>query len=236
MDLFSHTALPIPLGYYLVRAGIVCHNWPHVKYRGVDRLPYVPSPFEIDEWRDTGKKEIADLWDKYFNAFDDASLNTNRQFIQRVRKEFQLNGFEYDVIYVQLASIPNDSFLYRSGWPGAKDIKRAIEYLKSRPCVLPKQEDLFCGYDISYPLPSFHSAIFQPGFNEILPDLDKLLNINGLVNDIDLAVKLQNTANGMGYSLPFCVLGVWDSIGQDSTNIADVWKSHVPVRDVQNHG
>jgi hypothetical protein len=53
------------------------------------------------------------------------------------------------------------------------------------------------GFDVSIPLPDFHSALFQPGIIEG----DHSLNGDGLLDDRDDADRLARLATAPGYGL-----------------------------------
>jgi hypothetical protein len=65
------------------------------------------------------------------------------------------------------------------------------------------------GLDVSFPIPDFHSALFQPGL--IRHDaLTASLNEAGLIGDIEVAAEVMGEANATGYGLSvFAVIEVW---------------------------
>ncbi len=206
-------SLPLRLGFWLERVGVTCLKWPSVPYRGIDRPPYLPSLEEEDELRSTGRRRLADLWDHYWDAEDSGELNINLRLAQDVQREFFNEGIEFEVVYGEIVTIPQNLYQYPHGtlWTEflleqLPRIRRIHQNFAARP-----QGIRWLGYDISHPIDSFHSAIFQPGLHETCPGLPDDLNRAGLFDDLNAASRYLHAANEMDYGpLPFCVLGIWE--------------------------
>ena len=208
---------PIPLGFYLARRHVSCSMWPQVTYRGVDRLLHLPSPDEVDHWRSTGKRELADLWDRYDEAQENGTLNVDYVLADRLLLDFQSHQFEVELIYVELSVIPKGLEEYPHGVLWAEELERALAYIQKvgRPLKERPQEAHSLGYDLAHPIRSFHSAIFQPGLHKTCPLLPQMLNKYGLFFDLATAMTVLDQANALDYGgLPFCILEVF-SMGED---------------------
>lgn len=210
--------VPFRLGFFLERTGVACCKWPHLPYRGIDRLPYLPSFEEQDDLRAASKSKLADLWDRYWDAKDTRQLMVNLQLAQDLKREFCKEGIELEVVYAEIAMIPDNLDEYPSGKLWSEEIALVLPHwrhihdrLGER---LPKLQ--FIGFDLSHPVPSFHSAIFQPGLHNTCPKLPDYLNSNGLFDDLNTASMFLHKANEMGYGgLPFCILGIWETANRD---------------------
>ena len=207
----SDAPTPFRLGFFLERVAVTCFKWPSVPYRGIDRIPYLPTPEEKDELRSSGRGALADLWDRYWDAVDSRELNTNLPLAQDLQREFRNEGIELEIVYAEIVMIPDNLHEYPGGMDWAelltqslKNIRPVHERLTGRP------ENLhFLGFDVAQLFETFLSAIFQPGLHETQPRLPDHLNRAGLFDDIDTASKFLRAANEMGYGpLPYCVLGI----------------------------
>lgn len=200
------------LGFFLARSRVTCFNWPSAPYHGIDRLPYITSPQEDDALRHAGRSRLVDLWVRYWDAWDNGELHISLPLAQELQQMFRNEGLDFDLVYAEIAVIPRDLEAYPQGSLWSEMLafvlskwRDAHDRLKRRPidlCPL--------GFDISHPVPSFHSAIYQPGLHRTHPRLPDDLNSFGLFNDLDVALRLLSVANEMDYGpLPFCILQVW---------------------------
>ncbi len=154
-----------------------------------------------------------DVWDQYWNAYDSTELNSNVQLAQTLHRKLATEGIDLDLIYAEISMVPHELDQYPSGKIWARELARVLSVIRKVHDRLGKRPDgvQLLGYDISHPVPSFHSAIFQPGLHERRPCIPEYLNSAGLLEDIDLALRFLSAANEMDYgSLPFCVVGIWE--------------------------
>lgn len=212
------TPLPLRLGFYLQRVGISCFNWPTVAYRGIDRMPHIPTPEQEPDLYFTpkaGRSRMADLWARYLDAIEQGRLNTDLKLTCRLRAEFLANGVDLEIVYSEVVTIPQDleGFPHGKLWlEGLASILPTLEQTHRQIAKRPNNMN-FLGYDIAQLFENFHSAIFQPGLHEYCPHLPDHLNPVGLFDDLDTASKFVQTANEMDYGpQPFCILGVWESL------------------------
>ena len=209
----SGTRTPFRLGFFLERTGVACFKWPSAPYRGIDRPPNLPTPEEEDELRSSGRSALADLWDRYWDATDSRQLNTNLPLAQDLQREFRIEGIELEVVYSEIVMIPDnlDDYPHGNLWLEQLDfVLQHWRHVHNLSAARPENLD-FLGFDLSHPVPSFHSAIFQPGLHKTHPRLPDHLNQVGLFEDVDTALRFLRAANEMDYGgLPFCVLGIWE--------------------------
>ncbi len=206
----------IRLGFFLERSSVTCSRWPEVAYRGIDRLPYLPIPEEQERLLSSGRSELAQLWDIYWEASIDGKINVDGRLATELQRRFLAWGITLEVIYGEIVVIPSNLDKYPHGALWSENLNSALVHrhdshdsLGSRPGNID-----FLGFDISHPVPTFHSAISQPGLNDNCPNLPEHLNKNGLFDTLEEALPFLSEANSLDYGLlPFCILGVW---GQSS--------------------
>lgn len=209
--------LPLPLGFYLVKEIQYCASWPDVRYRGIDRGLVVPDPLELDDWRASGRKRLAELWDWYFETTESGLLSVDGEVAQELCRELQSFGIKSEVIYAEISAIPQDLSQYPHGELWAKGLKEGMGFIKRRLENIPglaltqRPPSLaWLGYDVAHPTPWFHSAIVQPGLHHICPTLPTDLNQNGLLPNLGIAEHFMEEANKMDYGTePFCVVAVF---------------------------
>ena len=204
---------PISLGLFLQRTGVTCSKWPGRPYRGIDRLPYVPSPLELEDLRSSGSNEWADIWDAYWDAWESSSLRVDLRLIQKVRRDFLRYNLEFEIVFGEIAAVPKNLQAFPHGSLWERELQVALARIRrttQEPVSRPPQAR-FLGFDLSHPVPSFHSAIFQPGLHSVHPRLPDQLNMDGLFDDLNTALRFLDAANQMDYGvLPFCVIGIWE--------------------------
>jgi hypothetical protein len=201
----------IHLGFFLERTSVSCFAWPEMAYRGIDRLPYLPTQEEQEQMLSSGKSDLAKLWDRYWEANIDGVINVDGKLARVLQQEFLEWGITFEVIYGEIVVIPSlDKYPHRALW--SENLESALlhqqdthQRIRSRPDNIE-----FLGFDISHPVPTFHSAILQPGLNNMCPHLPQQLNSNGLFNTLEEALLVLEKANSLDYGLlPFCILGIW---------------------------
>ena len=206
--------MPLRLGYYLVRPDVRCSRRPAVPYRGVDRLPYLPTFEEQEALRASGRAPLAALWDRYWDAKDARTLFADRRLADKLRGAFLDEGLAFDLIYAEVARLPADIDRHPRAAPWRRLMDNVAQYMRPVQDAMPERPtDLRpLGHDLSTPAPNFHSAIFQPGLERSQPRLLDALNAVGLFGDMQRASSYMAAANAeIPRALPFCVIAVWDA-------------------------
>jgi hypothetical protein len=215
-DLHSFSARlkihPFTLGFYLERTGAMSHGWPTVLYRGVNRFPY-PRDSYGDRVLSSSQNVQDKLWDEWSEANHSGALRCDLKLVWRLRERFLQSGVDLELIYVECNSIPGNLGQLPSAKLWTEQLVNALNY--HEPLDARFQESPsglhFLGFDVSTLHASFHSALFQPGLNNLHPEVGESLNPFGLIDDLKLAEEIMDRANQMDYGpLPFCVLGVWE--------------------------
>lgn len=200
--------LPLRLGFVLGRTSVPFPYRPEIIYRGVDRLPFVPTPEEEEELTRSGRTRLVSLWHRYGDTLFTGELHRDGQLAVTLQREFAAEGAEFELIYAEVVDVPSppDPMPCDEGPRGAWDrLRRHHEAAASRP-----GRALLIGYDVSYPLPSFHSVLLQPGLREE-PDAPPFsVNDAGLLAHIDHLRAILQAANAMDSSWrPFCGIAVY---------------------------
>jgi len=180
----AYRDLRIPKGFYLRRRKEHCSDCPEVAYRGIDRGIYVEDPIKVRNWLHSDREDErrrAGLWEAYWEAEEDGRLLSDPHAFPR--------GEEKEAIFW-------DTMLY---------YRNREELFRSRPPGF-----VFLGYDVSWAIPSHHSAIMQPMKIAGAEHVVQALNENGLFGDKEQAAHFMDEANRLDYSRdPFCIVGVW---------------------------
>jgi hypothetical protein len=196
------------LGFVLGRTGVAFPYRPGTTYRGVDRLPFVPTLQEEEDLNRVGRATLISLWHRYADLLFTGELHADGQLAKDLRGEFAGEGLDFEVVYAEVLGLTQSEAETRDDKPAVgvcNRLRRHHERAARRP-----EGATLLGYDVSYPLPSFHSALFQPGFREKpnTPDLD--LNSAGLLSDLDQLRQILPLANAMVSAWhPFCGIGVY---------------------------
>lgn len=202
---------PVRLGFFLERRTVHCMAWPNVTYRGIDRLPFLPTAEEQEQLQSAGRHGLSRLWDTYWAAHSEGRINVDLRLASQLQRQFESEGIDFEIVYSEIVEVPNlGGYPNESLW--SENLKTVLGHrqdvhdrLGSRP-----ENIEFFGFDISHPVPTFHSAILQPGLDRKHPSLAQELNTHGLVDTIEAASDLAMDANSLDYGpLPFCVLGIW---------------------------
>lgn len=205
--LISAVDLPIRLGFFLEREDVMFPFRP-VFYRGVDRLPFIPTPEDEEELRASGKTKLLSLWQRYAEVTFTGELYASQSLATGLKTAFAEQGVGLEVIYAEVVKVPSSV---------TKELEPDVcERLRSRlrslhtQVIAPHSGARMLGYDLSYPLPDFHSVLYQPGFQgePETPRLD--INTYGLFNNIEQLEQILPLANSISSSWrPFCGIGVY---------------------------
>jgi len=199
---------PLRLGFFLERTEVMFPFLPGTFYRGVDRLPFEPTPEEDEQLRNSGKKRLLSLWQRYADLYFTGELHASLQLAGGLRSEFADEGVDFEVVYAEVVLIPpldTEGLRFEMSEEILPRLRKLHEQVTSRPVG-----SRMLGFDLSYPLPGFHSALFQPGLRDLpeAPHLD--VNSAGLLSDIAQVEELLPLANAMTSSWrPFCGIGVY---------------------------
>ena len=189
-----------------------CWAWPSVLYRGVDREPFPPTPEEEDAMRSAGNASLVDLWERYTDLEYSQEFQRNLPVAIRTRIDFLRQGIDVELVYCQIEYIPSDLDAYPHGDEWSRSLTMSLDFRRSNHHLIegPPIDSEFLGFDVAHPVPSFHSAIFQPGLHRTAPHLRHHLNADGLFSDLKTVKDFVLLANEMDYGIqPFCALGVW---------------------------
>lgn len=177
----------VRIGYLLVRDDVELPARPGQQYRGIDRLPFVPSPIAAHP-----------AWRAYFDADDSGALAGDLSTAQRIRDQLRAVDTSTEVIYAQafpLGTVPDVT----ASPEVADQQSRSLRRISERSAVVGPPDPVFVpiGFDVSIPLPDFHSALFQP----CIIEGDHSLNGDGLLDDRDDADRLARLATASRYGL-----------------------------------
>lgn len=203
--------VPVRLGFFLERRGVTCSMYPTVRYEGVDRLPNMVY-YDLSEGSMDKTEGVAGLWEEYSEAEEMGELNVDLTLAHRLQERFRYAEVCLDLVYAEVVAIPRGVGGYPSGELWSDTLEFVLEHRRAIHNRLQGAPESFSflGFDISHPVPTFHSAIYQPGLHEVRPEYPRYLNRFGLFDDRGTAVQFLNAANGRDYGpLPFCLLGVW---------------------------
>lgn len=175
------------------------------RYKGVDRLP-APSG-ALDQ------EPLTDAWERYYEAEEDETLFCDLSKAQQIQEGLERSGVSVEVLYATIEELPRNLSELPHGDLWSERLADIVNRLGLRTRRLQgiPQGWRRLGFDISHPFPDFHSALIQPGLEDVVPDFQHLLNSNWLVEEPLAASSLMASANSMDYGVsPFCVLGVWE--------------------------
>lgn len=182
------------LGFVIARADAALPWLPEQRYRGLDRLPFVPFLHEVPP-------DEATIWTAYLNA-QDSPLAGDLHEAQRIRDALETVGTRTEVIYAEAMVVAPTTSPGLSG-SLAMQHDRNLAWLDARSSSVPAAPPGFdkLGYDVCSPIPDYHSAIFQPGLIPKDAALAGQLNDAGLIRTEDAALGFMRTANTADYSL-----------------------------------
>jgi len=203
--------LPLRMGFFLAEMGVNCARGPEIPYRGINRLASLKD-FEGEfQQHQSGASEVWSLWASYWEAESTGTISVDRSTALDFQERFRALGMNIETIFcelVQYPSIRGHDELSAHQQQRLHDAFTKYEHvqrqLPNRPAGLE-----FLGYDLSYPLPTFHSIIRQPAIMNSNVVIPTMLNNSGLIADLDIAAELLPRANRDQKSGPICVLGIW---------------------------
>jgi len=211
----AYRDLRIPKGFYLRRRKEHCSDCPEVAYRGIDRGIYVEDPIKVRNWLHSDREDErrrAGLWEAYWEAEEDGRLLSDAQIGLELLERFSQEGIELELVYAEVLGTWEDPHAFPRGeekeaifWDTMLYYRNREELFRSRPPGF-----VFLGYDVSWAIPSHHSAIMQPMKIAGAEHVVQALNENGLFGDKEQAAHFMDEANRLDYSRdPFCIVGVW---------------------------
>jgi hypothetical protein len=197
--------MPPRLGFVLVRGDVELPWLARRQYRGIDRLPFVPNPLQLED------NHLRNAWNEYLDTWENGRLGQHLSIAEQIRRQLDEVGESTEIIYADIAVAPRrQSFELPD--PLSRERERSLAWLITRSAEVEPSPREFVpiGFDISTPIPSFHSVLVQPGLVRQDSDLAVRLNDFGLIaEDTEYAAELMNVANGSGYLLStFCVIRI----------------------------
>ncbi len=204
-------SLPFRIGYFLETVDATIARRPDRPYRGIERMYFVQwpdfPPVPVDASRER-------LWDRYFEARESGELHYDLALARELRAEFsQVVGLDLEIIYAEIVEL------------GASADMQAVSASLSFP--LPNRGEInnrladvgpigdLLGFDLSTPVPSFHSLICNPWNDQ--RDQDRMLNLlndNGLFYTRSAASEFLRVSRARQHAgLPFVVLAVYAVTG-----------------------
>jgi hypothetical protein len=193
------------LGLWIVRRGVAPWRKRESEYRGLDRRPDLPGPDEDTDLRDQGRARLIDLRNEFWDREDSRELHRDPVAALRLSGALNAEGFSVEVVLADLIPASNLNRLpadLRSAYE-----ERLSEWLIESPPVTDTARSL--GIDVTYPFPTFHSAIRQPTLSEIAPELIDELNDSGLFADLDVAQQAADRGNRRDTSWrPLCAVEI----------------------------
>jgi hypothetical protein len=189
------------IGYVISRSGVPFPWLTDRKYRGIDRLPHVPNLNEGQSQR------YVEIWERYLDAQDDGLIGYDLNLAREIQRELEELGNHIDVVYADAIIIPDADSLHLPE-KVARQREKSLTWLRSHSerVGAPPAKFGLLGLDVSSPIPSFHSALIQPGLISQDSELASELNEAGLVSELKLATELMHEANATGYGL--CMFSV----------------------------
>jgi hypothetical protein len=181
------TALPLRLGFFLETLSPRASFYVFGRfYRGIDRnLAYTEGDF----LERAATKTFPRAWEEYWEAEDEHQVLTDVAVARRCRDELRGIGVSNELIYAEMVAHPDGADPF-GGWPFRRlheQIRRPISGLS------------LLGFDISSPVPTFHSYLMNANLRHV-PELEGLLNEHALVRAREAAEALMQTASDHPYA------------------------------------
>lgn len=196
------------LGYWLVDAEEAVTGDREARYRGIDRQPRIPGPDEDDRLHSEGRDNVLQIRDRYWQSDDTGDLHAKAGLAIELRDLFAAEGIVVEVVLAEIVEIPELGHI-------PSDLRalfeRNLAHWRTTTSNGSGAEIVPLGIDVTYPFPSFHSAIRQPVLSIAAPDSLRALNKAGLFSfsDLDLARDVVARCNEQETSWrPFCAVAV----------------------------
>lgn len=198
---------PVRMGYFLETIGATVYGFPDIHYRGIWRLHSAPEEYFIER----GWEKDYDVWTAFSIAEEDRTLHTDLSVAQRFRKDFLREGFDLEIIYAEVAFIPEKLDAYPNSNYYSEQIEHECRYWASIQDKLKGPPDIanFLGHDISTFVPTFNSAIQTSDLHVFSPPILSSLNSSGLIDDLKNALHYLDQAMYAGHNV-FAVTAIWE--------------------------
>lgn len=177
------------------------------QYRGLDRTPPLPGPDEDSRLSGEGRNGLLEVRDRYWRLEDEGRLHSDFRAAVAVRDVLNREGVSVELIQAEIVSIPDLSTL-------PLELKERFEKGLARWCVKSRPHDAVerepLGIDVTYPFPSFHSAIRQPMTGVGREDWESKLNRYGLFASAAEAETIAAICNSRETNWrPFCPVEIF---------------------------
>ncbi len=196
---------PFRLGYHLQSSRSPWAREGQPSYRGVDRFLAI-SDYDPETASDTSSP-----WGRYYAALDSMELHFDRRTLERAAGGLEAIGVQVEATYVEVLAvgdIPSDCGVAAIWSEQLADVWKHWDVVHRGFSCAP-QGITPMGFDVSIPVPTWHSALIHPGLDRLRPSFPSTLNVNGLCSSVSDAIVLASLANTLEYGLfPSCVLSV----------------------------
>ena len=193
------------LGYWLVDVTVWRGMDRDRVYRGLDRQPLMPVPDMDRGYIAVDVGGLLGARNRCWRLEDAGLLRRNAAVALKMRDDFAALGMPLDVVRADLAELP-DMRLVPSDLAARFDKGLAawtVDRLHESVAVTP------LGFDVTYPFPSFHSAIRQPVLDSYAPRLLGELNEHGLYPTLASARTAVDVCNATDTAWPFCAVAIF---------------------------
>ena len=181
----------LSLGVWVVALGVEPWGRPGQEYRGLDRRPDLPGPEQDAALRGRGRDRLLETRNELWELEDGGELHRDPAAALRLCGALKAEGFSVEVILAEL--IPTDDL--KGLPPELRSLYRNLlgRWVVGTPNFRGATRPL--GIDVTYPFPTFHSAIRQPTLSNTAPELIDELNGFGLFSDLDVAQHVADRGN-----------------------------------------
>jgi hypothetical protein len=170
-------------------------------------MPFVPTPEEEEELSRAGHANLVMLWHRYWDVLYTADLHRDVSLATDLRDAFAHLGVALEVIYAEVGIVRGQEKV--SADEAVRNVWERLRHHHDRAGLRPANA-IPLGYDVSYPLPGFHSLLVQPGLLEHPESPDVDVNSMGLLDDVDQVKQILPIANATTSSWrPFCGIRVY---------------------------
>lgn len=200
------------LGFWLEQTGKKLSISPAIAYCGLDRVTEIPFPASVlDEFGvEDIESVISGTRGQLDVAIESGALNADLQLALEFQARFREEGISTEVIHARLVEVPSIS---ESDADLAARLYRELEARAwISEAVAPALAGIrteFLGLDVTDPVPSFHSAIYQGNLGAVDENFWMGLNEFGLFSDEASASTAAALVNVTATSrLPFCPVAI----------------------------